>query len=226
MVQHAAAEGPGLFGQWLSEEGVALRTFRPYAGERLPRALDGCRGLIVMGGPMNVDETERYPWLANEVELLKTAIPSGKPVLGICLGAQLIAKASGARVRRGPKPEVGWCEVEGTEASRRDPLLTAFPNTYSVFQWHGDTFDLPKGAVHLAQSSAYPHQAFRLGETVYALQYHLEVTAQMVEEWLSHDDPMLRGVNVPAVRAQTATRAPALEILARQFYSCWRTLLT
>ena len=178
-----------------------------------------------MGGPMNVDETERYPWLAEEVRLLQRAIEARRPVLGICLGAQLIAKAQGARVWHGPRAEVGWFDVEGTEASRRDPLFAAFPPRYTVFQWHGDTFDLPNNATRLAQSSAYPQQAFRCGDHVYALQYHLEVTADIVDGWLSHEDPLLRGVDVSAVRAQTPTCAPTMEVLARQFYSCWRTLL-
>ena len=173
---------------------------------------------------MHVDDTARYPWLADEVRLLQQAIAAGRPVLGICLGAQLIATAQGARVRRGLQPEIGWCAVEGTEAGRRDPLFAAFPQRYTVFQWHGDTFDLPKDAVLLARSPAYP-QAFRCGDHVYALQYHLEVTPDIVDGWLSHDDPLLRGVDVPTMRAQTTTYAPALEILARQLYSCWRTLL-
>ena len=224
IVQHVPTEGPGLFGQWLADDGVPTRTLRPFANERWPQSLNGCRGLLVMGGPMNVDDAARHPWLAEEVRLLQRGIAAGRPVLGMCLGAQLIAKAQGARVWRGLQPEIGWCEVEGTEASRRDPLFAAFPQRYTVFQWHGDTFDLPQDAVLLARSRAYP-QAFRCGERVYALQYHLEVTPDIVDGWLRHDDPLLRGVDVPALHAQTPTCAPALEILARQLYSCWRTLL-
>ena len=225
IVQHVASEGPGVFGRWLSDDGVPTRLIRPFAGERLPRSMAQCRGLVVLGGPMHVDEVERYPWLTDEVRVIRQAVAAERPVLGICLGAQLIAKAHGARVWRGSTPEVGWLEVEDTDASRQDGLFAAFPQRYTVFQWHGDTCDLPKDAVHLARSPAYPHQAFRLGDRVYALQYHLEVTPAIVEEWLSHDDPLLTGIDVPATRRETPVRAPTMEILARQFYSCWRTLL-
>lgn len=225
ILQHVPREGPGLFGQWLADDGIPTTTLRLFDRGVLPRSIASCRGLVIAGGPMNVDEAGRYPWLAEEIRLIQRAIAERRAVLGICLGAQLIAKAAGARVWHGPTPEVGWCQVEGAEASREDPLFAAFPARYTVFQWHGDTFDLPQGAALLARSRAYPHQAFRLEPHVYALQYHLEVTPAIIQQWLNQEDPLLRGVNVSAIRAQTAEHAPTLEVLARQLYSCWRTLL-
>ncbi len=225
VVQHVPTEGPGLFGPWLADDGIPLRILRPFAGETLPHTVTDCRGLLVMGGPMNVDETPRYPWLREEVSLLERAITARVPTVGMCLGAQLLAKTLGARVWHGPQPEVGWCDVEGTQASRQDPVFAAFPPRYTVFQWHGDAFELPKDAVHLAQSTRYPHQAFRYGENVYALQYHLEVTPAIIEAWLSHEDPLLNGVDVSRVKQHTPQYAPLLAVLARQFYSGWRTSL-
>ena len=141
-------------------------------------------GLVVLGGPMNVDQTDQYPFLADEVAWLRAALMSGMPVLGICLGSQLLAKAAGARVYPNPVKEIGWYPLELTAAAADDPLFARCPANATVFQWHGDTFDLPPGATHLAHSAACRHQAFRVGQAAWGLQFHLEVTAEMIETWL------------------------------------------
>jgi GMP synthase (glutamine-hydrolysing) len=146
--------------------------------------LDRYHGLIILGGPMNCDQVDRHPHLATEVRAIQQAIGDGKPVLGICLGSQLIARALGAPVRRNPVKEIGWYDVKPTEAGREDPLFRHFGDAEKVFQWHGDTFDIPLGAVHLASSADCPHQAFRYGDNVYGLQFHLEVDAPMIHRWL------------------------------------------
>jgi GMP synthase (glutamine-hydrolysing) len=141
-------------------------------------------GLIVLGGPMNCDQVDRHRHLALEVECIREAIRRGRPVLGICLGSQLIARALGAPVTRNPVKEIGWYDVTPTAAGAADPLFRHFAGTEKIFQWHGDTFAIPPGAVHLASSPDCAHQAFRFGDNVYGLQFHLEVDAPMIHRWL------------------------------------------
>jgi len=141
-------------------------------------------GLIVLGGPMNVDQADRHPHLLTEVELIQHMIEAGKPVLGICLGAQLIARALGAEVRKNPTKEIGWYPLTPTAAGRKDPLFDHFDDNQMIFQWHGDTFDIPHGAEHLATSPDCINQAFRYSDNVYGLQFHLEVDKAMIMSWL------------------------------------------
>jgi GMP synthase (glutamine-hydrolysing) len=148
-------------------------------------------GLIVLGGPMNCDQYDRHPHLATEIELIQQSIEEGKPVLGICLGAQLIARALGARVTRNETKEIGWYELNPTAAGREDPLFSHFGDSQQIFQWHGDTFEIPHGATHLATSPDCRNQAFRFGDNVYGLQFHLEVDEPMIQRWL-HTPAMAR----------------------------------
>ncbi len=141
-------------------------------------------GLVILGGPMNVDEVDKHPHLVTEVELIQQAIAEGMPILGICLGAQLIAKALGAPITQNPVKEIGWYDVTPTEAGNTDPLLRHFQGTRKIFQWHGDTFALPENTTHLATSPDCAHQAFRYGTSVYAFQFHLEVDARLIDTWL------------------------------------------
>ncbi|MEL7450071.1 MAG: gamma-glutamyl-gamma-aminobutyrate hydrolase family protein, partial [Pseudomonadota bacterium] len=171
--------------------------------------LDGYDCLIVLGGPMNVGQVDEYPHLATEMRLIAEALDRGMPVLGICLGAQLMAAALGANVQANPAPEIGWYDVTPTEHGESDPLLAQFRNPEPIFQWHGDTFDIPPGAVHLAASDTCPNQAFRVGERSYGLQFHLEVDAPLVERWLTvplHVEE-LRRHRFDAERIREATRA-------------------
>ncbi|MCC5793115.1 MAG: gamma-glutamyl-gamma-aminobutyrate hydrolase family protein [Chromatiales bacterium] len=141
-------------------------------------------GLIVLGGPMNCDQVNRHRHLATEIELIEQALVAGKPVLGICLGAQLLARALGAPVTRNGVPEIGWYDVEPTPAAAVDPLFRHFAPRQRIFQWHGDTFAIPRDAVHLARSPDCENQAFRWGDIAYGLQFHLEVDSAMIERWL------------------------------------------
>ena len=147
-------------------------------------SLDGYSGLIVLGGPMSVDDIGDYPHLATEVDLIKEAVKRELPILGICLGSQLVAKALGAKVKRNSEKEIGWYDLSPTEIGKKDPLLSTFSNVERIFQWHGDTFELPKGALHLASSPLCRNQAFRYGENIYGFQFHLEVDEPMIERWL------------------------------------------
>jgi GMP synthase (glutamine-hydrolysing) len=151
-----------------------------------PVELDLASGLVLMGGPMSVNDP--LPYISRELYLIDQAHRLGLPVLGVCLGAQLIAKAAGARVYRNEVKEIGWFPIQRRAEAAADPLFRHFDDTETVFQWHGETFDLPTGAVWLARSPACEHQAFRLGPKTYALQFHIEVTAAMVAEWCRQDD--------------------------------------
>jgi GMP synthase-like glutamine amidotransferase len=181
VLQHIACEHPGLLKDLMRQRGIAWDTAALNEGGAIP-ALDGYDALLAFGGPMNADEEDRFPWLIAEVEAIREAVQRDLPYLGFCFGAQLLAKALGAPVTQAPEPEVGLLPVALTPAGRQDPLLAGLPSELLVFQWHADTFALPARAVHLAASRVCPHQAFRHGRA-YGLQFHLEVTGDMVEEW-------------------------------------------
>ncbi len=183
--QHVSFEILGTLHPLLKARGFRIR----YANfGRHPHArpeIDRYNGLVVLGGPMNVDDLERHPHLAVEVALIQQAVDQGLPVLGICLGAQLIAKALGAPVHANGGKEIGWHDVSPTLAAKDDPLFWDFGEGEKIFQWHRDIFALPAGAVQLATSQTCPHQAFRYGTNVYGLQFHLEVDERLIERWLT-----------------------------------------
>jgi GMP synthase (glutamine-hydrolysing) len=139
--------------------------------------------IVAMGGPMSVNDEKAFPWLAAEKRLIRDAVRSGTPFWGTCLGVQLLAASLGARVYPGPKPEVGLLPVTLTDEALRDPVFQGLARQFLALQWHGDTFDLPDGAVLLASSPSYPAQAFRWGSSAYGVQFHLEVSVEMATEW-------------------------------------------
>jgi GMP synthase-like glutamine amidotransferase len=183
VLQHIACEPPGVFEDVLLERGHELVRAELDEGEPLPAG--SWDAVVAMGGPMSVNDESEHPWLAGEKAAIASHVRAGRPFWGSCLGAQLLAASLGARVYAGPAPEVGVLAVELTGAGRADPVLGALPPSIETLQWHGDTFDLPEGGVLLASSPAYPHQAFRVGRAAYAVQFHVEVTEAMGEEWAS-----------------------------------------
>lgn len=182
VAQHAPHEGPGLLGPVLDEAGVDTVVVRLDRGEALP-APGGLGGVIVMGGAMGVHDTDAFPWLEEERRWIADALSLDVPVLGVCLGAQQLAAALGATVRTGPAPEIGVGTVALTAGGRADPVLGPEGEHVAVIHWHGDTFDVPAGAVHLATGDRYPNQAFRYGRTAYGLQFHVELDDAMAEAW-------------------------------------------
>jgi GMP synthase (glutamine-hydrolysing) len=196
IIKHVDIEGPGLIEYCLRKEKLSYWTINLEKGNPLPK-LDPLSLIILLGGPMNVYEENRYPFLKYEDLFIKEAIQRGKFVLGICLGAQLIAKALGAKVFKAPAKEVGWFDVSLTEIGLQDPLFSNLPKTFPVFQWHEDTFDIPKSAKLIATSSSVPHQAFRYGDNAYGLQFHLEVTEEMIQEWMKTYEEELKGSQPP-----------------------------
>ncbi len=181
VLQHVDCEHPGYFKQLMRERGIIWDTTDFSVTSALPEIAD-YDAILVFGGPMNVDEVVAFPWLTGEVELIRQAHQRRIPILGLCLGAQLLASALGALVYAAPVSEVGVMDVTMTPTGRTDPLFAGLAPAFTVFQWHGDTFDLPDGATLLASSDDCPHQAFRHGNA-YGLQFHLEITAEMAADW-------------------------------------------
>jgi GMP synthase-like glutamine amidotransferase len=179
----------------MSRRGIGYRYVRLFDGEPVPKDLERYSGLIILGGPMNVYEEDKYPYLRDEDLLIKRGIERGVPLLGICLGGQLIAKARNAKVKKGARKEIGWYGLTLTSAGRQDAGFRNFPQSLTVFQWHGDTFDIPEGASHIAGSELFPNQAYRIGDKVYGLQFHLEVTEKIIRQWISEYQEELSSVD-------------------------------
>jgi GMP synthase-like glutamine amidotransferase len=177
--QHVSFEGLGSIEPWLDSNGYTLTRTRFFESADLPdpEAIDL---LLVMGGPMSVNDEDPYPWLAMEKQFVRKIIESGKPVLGICLGAQIIASAMGAKVFPSPVKEIGWFPIQALSAAKGS--VFNFPSSEIVFHWHGETFDLPPGAIRLAKSEGCENQAFQLGKRVVGLQFHLETTPKSAKD--------------------------------------------
>jgi len=184
----------GITAAVLGEAGVPLVRLDAFEADVRWPDLGEIGGLIVFGGEMNVDETERHPYLVTQRELMRRAVDAGLPVLGICLGAQMMARAFDARVYRAPVRELGFKPVRITAPGESDPLLSAFQTGDRVFQWHEDTFDLPAGAELLASGDEVPTQAFRLGANAWGVQFHFELDADGAEAWLRVAEPTLNRV--------------------------------
>jgi GMP synthase-like glutamine amidotransferase len=182
VLQHVPFEGLGSIEVWLSQRGARVTSTRFFDGAPLP-ALTGLDLIIALGGPMSVNAEEEHPWLREEKRFLADAVASNLSVLGICLGAQLIAGALGSRVYPNAEREIGWFSVFAEPAA---PGVFAFPTRTKVFHWHGETFDLPRGAVHLARSAACCNQAFQMGRRVMGLQFHLETTPASADSIIRH----------------------------------------
>ncbi len=182
MLQHIVCEPPGVYEDVLLERGAAIHRVELDEGEPLPDWRE-FEAIVAMGGPMSVNDDAELPWLTREKGAIGEAVRAGKPFWGACLGVQLLAASLGARVYAGPRPEVGLMPVALTDEALSDPVFAGLPRELLTLQWHGDTFDLPDGAVRLAGSPAYPNQAFRWGSHAYGVQFHLEVSVEMAREW-------------------------------------------
>lgn len=183
VIQHVPYEPLGTLIPLMRERGLRKRYVNYARDPELRPTLDGYDGIIVLGGAMCLRESGDYPHLEYEVELLQTAVERKMPVLGICLGAQLLAKALGATVSKNPTKEIGWYDVQVSAAAAQDPVMRCFGPSEHIFQWHGDTFTLPERAVHLARTTSCENQAFRYGDTVYGFQFHLEVDRPIIKRW-------------------------------------------
>jgi GMP synthase (glutamine-hydrolysing) len=224
VLQHHPVENLGNIADALEGAALAWQYVRVADGQPVPADMKGAGGLIVMGGPMGVYQTERYPWLHDEMRLINDAIKANLPVLGVCLGAQIVAAALGAKVERNPAgKEIGWHPIRLGEAAKDDRLLRGLPATLTPFHWHGDHFELPRGAVSLASSDKTPCQAFRHGDKTYAFQFHFEVTrdgvAAMAEAFAK--ELVRENIAREVIIAQSVEFAPALEKIADTVFSRW-----
>lgn len=205
--QHDPHDGPGYLGEALLLRGARLTVIRLDEDEAVPDP-SAYEMLLVMGGAMNVYQEDKYPWLVAETHAIRRAVETGKAVLGVCLGGQLLAKALGARVHLGVATEIGFTPITLTEAGESDPLFEGLSEVEAV-EWHDDTFDIPGGAVVLARSEGCAHQAFRFGEWAYGLQFHPEVSPVMLAEWIKESSESInrssfqRTVEIQAVALQT-----------------------
>jgi GMP synthase (glutamine-hydrolysing) len=220
-VRHPGGGTCGLLAERCDAGGHELMEWMPGAGEPIPAPLPAFDAVAVFGGGMNVRDTERLPWMRAEVELLRDALESGMPALGICLGAQLLAFAAGAEVRRSPSPEIGWFDVARTEEGAADPLLGRLPARFLAYEWHSYAFALPAGAAELARSAACS-QAFRLGSSAWGVQFHPEVVPAIVEDWAldyrSDPDAIAMGFEPAAHIAEAAERLPAWMDIGRELF--------
>lgn len=180
-LQHEPFEDLAAIFSWTNKPGNKISCTKLYEEHRLP-SLDDIDLLIIMGGAMGVYEEEKHTWLKEEKQFIRKSIDAGKKVVGICLGAQLIAAALGSKVYRNKEKEIGWFEIEFTPDAKQNKYFHTFPSSLTVFHWHGDTFDLPEGAVHIAKSKACRNQAFTFGGNVVALQFHIEATEKSIKE--------------------------------------------
>jgi len=223
ILKNINTEGPGTIEDFLKEQRISYKIVE-LSDEAIPDER-GFDALVMMGGPMSVNEAHIYPYISKEEKLVRDFAGKGKKILGVCLGAQVMAKALGSKVYRGTTPEIGWYDIELTEEGIKDSMMNKlaihpkagdFWKKFKVFHWHGETFDIPSGAVKLAKSDLYPNQAFRYGDSAYAFQFHIEVRKEMVYDWLKSEP-----VDMNSVKAETEKLYEVYYGRAMNFYKAF-----
>jgi len=223
ILKNINTEGPGTIEDFLKEQRISYKIVE-LSDEAIPDER-GFDALVMMGGPMSVNEAHIYPYISKEEKLVRDFAGKGKKILGVCLGAQVMAKALGSKVYRGTTPEIGWYDIELTEEGIKDSMMNKlaihpkagdFWKKFKVFHWHGETFDIPSGAVKLAKSDLYPNQAFRYGDSAYAFQFHIEVRKEMVYDWLKNEP-----VDMNSVKAETEKLYEVYYGRAMNFYKAF-----
>lgn len=226
VLQHEDCEPLGTIEDALRAAGLSFRYVRGYTGEPVPGDITDAPGLVVMGGPMGAYETERYPFLVDEMRLIEQALAHNVPILGVCLGSQLLASVLGASVRPSGRQEIGWHPITRTGTAADDPLGRTLPPRFMGFHWHGDMFDVPPGAARLAFSDPTPCQAFRYGESAYGVQFHMEITEAIARDWtrLFAGELAGAGLNAASILDALPDHLPALRQTARAFFGAWAAL--
>lgn len=228
-IQNGEYDPPGLLADVLRERGVALEIVHAWNGEPVPTAPAAWNGVAVGGGMMSAYEQEKYPWLRETEELIRATHAAGRPFLGMCLGAQLLAQALGGRVFANTEKEIGLFEVRFTPAAHDDALWKGNTEPLQPVHWHGDTFSLPPEGVLLASSERTENQLFRVGAApIYGFQFHLEIDLPLLTQMLQSEDEGLRanGVDPAAFLADASARLPEVEPIARAVFTRWKELLT
>ena len=226
ILQHVRPEPPGTIAEALDDRGLSHRTTQVFRDEPVPDTLDA-DGLVVMGGPMGVGDVPSRPHLSRELALIEQALQDNRPVLGVCLGSQLLAHVLGADVHAAPTKEIGWGDVSLTDAAADDALFCGVDDPFTAFHWHGDVFALPDGAVSLARSAQTEQQAFRYGDTAYGLLFHLEGTPKTVA-WMTNafqDELADEGLDGAALRRAAMTHEATLRETARTVFGRWADLV-
>ncbi len=223
VVQHSPSETLGTIEDVLRDHRIGFDYIQTYAGASVPRQMGERAGLIVMGGPMGVYEEAKYPFLRDEMRLLKSALALDRPVLGVCLGSQLLAAVLGAEVKKGEKKELGWHPVTLSTFAAQDSLFASVTPQFWPFHWHGDVFSLPHGAVALASSRQTPCQAFRYGKNAYGILFHLEVTEGQISQMLLDFGDELReaGGEASDIVKQTPQHLSVLRKIAGDVFGGW-----
>jgi GMP synthase-like glutamine amidotransferase len=221
--RHAPHEGPGYLADYLDRQHLPWRLIRIDQNDPIPSSIDGVSGLVFMGGPMSVNDP--LPWIPRVTKLIQQAVAADVPVLGHCLGGQLISKALGGAITKNPVKEIGWLPVSRVDSPAAKPWLDELPAKFEVFHWHGEIFSIPPGATRLLASSDCANQAFVIGNSL-AFQCHIEMTGEMVREWarLGADDlaPLCATVQNPqAMTAELDRRIERLQGIADKFYDRW-----
>ncbi|MGO4765008.1 glutamine amidotransferase [Cupriavidus sp. 2KB_3] len=222
VIQHVPFEHAGVIANAVRDRGHEIRVFQAGVDDLTLVAADPADLLVVLGGPIGVYETEAYPWLGAEIAVIRERLGTRRPMIGACLGAQLIAAASGARVYPGTR-EIGWGPVTPTEAGLRSPLAALADADWQVLHWHGDTFDLPAGAELLASTAGTPHQAYAIGQHVLALQFHPEVLPGDIETWLiGHTVELAKaGIDPRTIRRRTAEIGATVAAAGERMFMRW-----
>ncbi len=222
IIQHVGFEHAGVIGAALRARGHALRVFQAGVDDLSVVTRENPDLLLVLGGPIGVYETDVYPWLEAEIAVIRERLAAGGKMIGVCLGAQLIARAAGARVYPGTR-EIGWASITPTEAGKQSALGELAAADWQVLHWHGDTFDLPPGAALLASTAAVPHQAYTIGHQVLALQFHPEVMPGDIETWLiGHTVELAKaGIDPRTIRARTAEIGEGVAAAGQRMFSRW-----
>jgi len=226
-IQHGETDKPGLLGEVLEGMGIPCDVLHPYLGQPVPANLGDYSGLALGGGAQGVYEQDQYPYLTQECQLVREAMVVDRPVIGLCLGGQLMAAALGADVRKSGRKEIGFFEVALDPLAQYDPVWSGMPQTFVTTHWHGDVFDIPPGGMKMASSAMTPNQLFRYGHSMYGLQFHLEMTPAVLDEMIedSRDYLLGAGVDPEALRQQGCEQLPRLEEAATGVFTRWAELL-
>jgi GMP synthase (glutamine-hydrolysing) len=227
VLQHAQSETLGLIEDLLRSESKTFQYVRTFEDQAIPPDPNGYSALIVMGGPMGVYETKRYPFLIQEMRLIEGFMKTRRPVLGICLGSQLLAACLGASVHKGLRKEIGWYPIELTTDGKQDPLWRKAPSRFVAYHWHGDIFELPKGATLLASSEITPVQAYRCDDRVYGILFHLEVSENHIRRMLSEfaDEVQRENMSARQIMDQAKYHLGLLQQIGVTVFGGWAKLI-
>jgi GMP synthase (glutamine-hydrolysing) len=223
LLQHIHCETPGIISDCLQSAGIDMRFVRTFERNPIPSNLDTQAGLIVMGGPMSVYDHDQFPFLLEEQRLIEEALKDDKPVLGVCLGSQLLAATLGAEVKSGAQKEIGWHPVTLTEYAATDALWKELPARFTAYHWHGDVYDLPQGAVSLASSELTPCQGFRYGANAYGFLFHMEVTEKIIKNMVAEfqDELEEQRITAGSIIQKTRDYLSELQTVGSKVFRRW-----